>query len=520
MAVKSVIEIDVLDEKFKAFQAAFEKYKKSVDEQSKKWKEFNKTISEAEKRQKDFNKALQDGGQALKSAVVSTASIASNMASAAVSAAKWMAYSAVAGGFGLGGLASSASNLRRDATGLGVNTSQLRAARTYGEPYLGGIEGVMSNIQTLQTTLTEQYKVGILGGDLNKNAYQNLIPALQRIREAKTQSGGMIDVAMNTIPGIKDVASQEQVQTIWNMKPDEFARLISSLGTGEKNFPVDDAKYESFRQFWVGLKEAGNVIENSLIKNLDTLTPQLKMLSKTIADTIDELLSSKQFKEAMETLNEGIKEFGKYLKSGEAKEDVSTFLEALKALAKGVVATAEFFGLIPDKSLKNQPTGLNWLAQAKESGWAGHVENGQQIAGANERVNGQLQKYNNASVLKGVDPVLANSIKALGLNPISGYRTEEYARSLGIWHEGSHHTLLNAQGKASAVDIQKSQVASLMAKYTDQELKEQFDIYRPYPKDPNEQNHFERWSTRNESKIYVYVNGELQPMSNMAGQQR
>ena len=222
MTVKSVIEIDVLDEKFKAFSAAFEKYKKSVAEQSKKWQELNKTISEAEKRQKAFNKSVSDGAIALKGAVGATASIASNMASAAVSAAKWMAYSAVAGGFGLGGLAYSASNLRREATGYGVSTGQLRSARTYGEPYIGGIEGMLGNIQTLQTTLTEQYKVGILGGDLNKNAYQNLIPALQRIREAKAQSGGMIDVAMNTIPGIKDVATQDQVQTIWNMTPEEY----------------------------------------------------------------------------------------------------------------------------------------------------------------------------------------------------------------------------------------------------------------------------------------------------------
>ena len=66
MTVKSVIEIDVLDEKFKAFQAAFDKYKKSVDEQSKKWKEVNKTLEEAEKRQKAFNKAISDGAQNLK----------------------------------------------------------------------------------------------------------------------------------------------------------------------------------------------------------------------------------------------------------------------------------------------------------------------------------------------------------------------------------------------------------------------------------------------------------------------
>ena len=400
MTVKSVIEIDVLDEKFKAFQAAFDKYKKSVDEQSKKWKEVNKTLEDAEKRQKAFNKALQEGGQSLKTAVNQTASIASNMASAALSAAKWLTYSALGGGFGLGGLAAGASNLRREATGLGVSSSQLRAARTYGEPYLGGIEGVLANIQRLQTTLTEQYKVGILGGDLNKNAFQNLPDVLTKARQAMKSAGGNIDVARALTPGLQDVLSEEQLQTVGNMTPAEFSTLIGSLRSGASRMNLDDVDYENWRKFWVSIKEAGNVIETSLLKNLETLTPQLKTLADTIAKTIDELLSSKQFAEAMATLNEGIKEFSKYLTSGEAKEDMSLFLEALKALSKGIVAAAEFFGLIPDKSLKDQPTGLDWLSKAKNAGWAGHVENGQQIVGANERVSGQLQKYNNSSVDK------------------------------------------------------------------------------------------------------------------------
>ena len=78
MTVKSVIEIDVLDEKFKAFSASFEKYKKSVEDHSKKWKEVNKALEEAEKRQKAFNKSIQDGGVALKNAVSVTASISNS----------------------------------------------------------------------------------------------------------------------------------------------------------------------------------------------------------------------------------------------------------------------------------------------------------------------------------------------------------------------------------------------------------------------------------------------------------
>jgi len=521
MTIKSVIEIDVLDEKFKAFQAAFDKYKKSVDEQSKKWKEVNKTLEEAEKRQKAFNKALQNGGQALKGAVGYTASIASNMASAAMSAAKWLTYSAIGGGFGLGGLASGASNLRREATGLGVNTSQLRAARTYGEPYLGGIEGVMANIQRLQTTLTEQYKIGVLGGSLGKNAFQNLPDILNKAREAVKAAGGNIDVARAMTPGLQDVMNEEQLQTVGNMTPEEFARLISSLKTGANNFAIDEAKYESFRQFWVSLKEAGNIIENSLIRNLDTLTPQLKQLARTIADTIDNLLNSEQFAEAMKTINEGIKDFGKYLASGEAKEDMKTFGEALKILAKAIVGTAEFLGLIPDKSLKDQPTGWNWFGAAKDAGFSGKVSSNQQGIPIDQSISNKIQAINNSVSLKGVDPKLASAIQAAGLTAISGYRSKEYAMSQGIWHEGSHHTVLNQEGYATAVDVSTASLNALRAKYkSEEEFNRATGLYAPYSKDPKERNHLELF---NPNKTDIYVNtgdGVSQKAATMAGTQR
>jgi len=520
MTVKSVIEIDVLDEKFKAFQAAFEKYKKAVDDQSKKWKEVNKTLEEAEKRQKAFNKAIADGAQNLKGAVSYTASIASNMASAAMSAAKWLTYSAIGGGFGLGGLASSASNLRREATGLGVNTSQLRAARTYGEPYLGGIEGVMANIQRLQTTLTEQYKVGVLGGNLGKNAFQNLPDILTKAREAIKAAGGNIDVARAMTPGLQDVLSEEQLQTVGNMTPEEFSKMISSLRTGANNFAIDEAKYESFRQFWVNLKEAGNIIENSLIRNLDTLTPQLKALARTIADTIDNLLNSEQFAEAMKTINEGIKDFGKYLASGEAKEDMKTFAEALKTLAKVIVATAEFLGLIPDKSLKDQPSGWNWFGEAKDAGWSGKVPKDKQGVPIGKDVSDKIQAINNSVALKGVDPKLSEAIQAAGLTAISGYRSKEYAMSQGIWHEGSHHTVLNQQGYATAVDVSTASLNALRARYSDKEIAEKFNLYAPYSKDPKEQNHLELFNP-NRTDIYVTTgDGVSQKAATMAGSQR
>ena len=524
MTVKSVIEIDVLDEKFKAFQEAFNKYKKSVDDQAKKWKEINKTLEEAEKRQKAFNKAFQDGGVALKNAVSYTSSIASNMASAAMSAAKWLTYSAIGGGFGLGGLASSASNLRREATGLGVNTSQLRAARTYGEPYLGGIEGVMSNIQRLQTDITQQYKVGLVGGKQNKNSFENLPDVLIKARELLKSYGGDIYSAKAVTGGaLGDVLSDEQLQTVGNMKPEEFAKLISSLKTGANNFAVDEAKYESFRQFWVSLKEAGNIIENSLIKNLDNLTPQLKRLAETIAKVIDDLLSSDQFKDAMKTINDGIKEFGKYLSSGEFKDDMKTFGEALKALAKVIVATAEFFGLIPDKSMKNQPTGLNWFSEAKNSGFSGTVSKDNQGTPLDQTISEKIQGINNSVVLKGVNQKLAQSVQMAGLTAVSGYRSEEQQKVLyDAWIAGGKKgNLVAPPGQSThqfgqGVDVSTASIKQFLSKHTEEELKEQYNLYRPYgAKDPN---HVEL-ANPNRMDLYVHFDGQASKANAMVGRQ-
>ena len=320
-----------------------------------------------------------------------------------------MAYSAVAGGFGLGGLAYSASNLRREATGYGVSTGQLRSARTYGEPYIGGIEGMLGNIQTLQTTLTEQYKVGILGGDLNKNAYQNLIPALQRIREAKAQSGGMIDVAMNTIPGIKDVATQDQVQTIWNMTPEEYKEMMQSLQKGDQRFSMDDANYQAWRKFWTSIVAVGNDIQDKLIVSLSKLTPFLINLTEAVGDAITSFLKSDELKQ-------GLQEFTDYLKSDDGKQALRDFFVAIKMISQAIIWIV---GKIPGFVNTLKEGGLSarqWVSHfAQEYDEKFNHQYDKTLGlGAGEEVveQGLFKKFIKGVNMNDVDPALANSIKS------------------------------------------------------------------------------------------------------------
>jgi LAS superfamily LD-carboxypeptidase LdcB len=501
MTVKSVIEIDVLDDKFKAFQEAFNKYKKSVDEQSKKWKEVNKALEEAEKRQKAFNKAVQDGGQALRSAVGYSASVARNMADAAMSAAKWVAYASIGGGFGLGGLASSASNLRREATGLGVNTSQLRAARTYGEAYVPGIEGVMSGIQRLQTDVTQHYKLGILNGRLDKNAFQNLPDVLTKARETLQAYGGDLYTAKRITGGaLSDVLSDEQLQTVGNMSPDEFARMISSLRTGAANFAVDEAKYEDFRKFWVSLKEAGNTIENSLIKNLVKLTEPLSRLSESVVKALDAFLGSQKAQDAL-------KSFADYLGSDEFKQNVQTFFIALQRLGEATYNAAVFFGLIDkkqatpediDKARKQLPW---WMPDYAAKGVA----------------------QSNRDLLSGVNPKLAKSIEMAGLDPISGYRTEAQQKVLyDAWVAGGKKGNLVAPPGQSrhqlgqSVDVTMASLNRFLSENSEKDLQEKYNLYRPHgSKDPN---HLEIYNP-NRTDIYVHFDGASRKAAPMAGKQ-
>lgn len=552
MTVKSVIEIDVLDEKFKAFQATFEKYKKQVADQNKSWKDTNKYIEEATKRTKALEKAIADSNFKLKDVANTTGTIAKNMASAALSAAKWIAYSAIGGGFGAGGLASSASNLLRTATGYGISPAQLRSVRTYGSPYLSGIEGVLGSIQSTQAKLTESWKIGLLGGDETKNAYENLLPILKKVRAAKDQFGGRIDVAMNSMPGLKDVLSEDQVLALWNMSNKSYSSMEQSLQSGAKNFITDEAKYEKVRQFWIQLEKAGNKIEDVFVDKLAKISPALSRLSDSITKALEQFLDSDQFSIWLEKLEKGIKEFADYISSPDAINDLNKFTTAVGNVVDGLTNLATLLGLFPkseaDQNAANQtnaitPLGSNTVGSVLGAG-AGLVGNTSRSLVKNWydyplstltslsnflstplATSKTVTDFFKASTaypgvdMGHVDPILANSLQKLGLTPISGYRSEEYARKKGIWHSGSHHTFVNASGFASAVDIDPNQVKALLAKYSDKQLKEQFDIYRPYPNDPREQNHFERWSTRDQKPTYVIIDGVVTKAASAAGHQ-
>lgn len=327
MATKSVIEIDVLDEKFQAFVKEFDKYKSAIAKMPADWGKVGASLVELDKKQKDFNKSVKNGSQSLKEAASHTASIAKNLASSVVSIGKWMALGATVGGFGLGGLASSASDYRKRAQGLGVTTGQIRAAEISLGRYIDP-QSALTNISNIQSDLNRAPILGRLGAQQGMNAAENLPNIIRQSVAMFKQGGGTKQYA--EAMGLTDVFSMEELRRLSSLSREELEKTIESYKKAQKSLDVSDKSSRSWQDFWFKIKEAGQVIETALIDKLVALAPKLIEFSNAITSLLLKFIDA----------------FGNYLGTEKFQQDAKSLGELFKNLSIKLVEAANFLGLI------------------------------------------------------------------------------------------------------------------------------------------------------------------------------
>jgi hypothetical protein len=358
MATKSVIEIELIDDQFKAFSAQLKAMQAIIGSMPEQWKAVTKEVNEEQKaeakaaneaekarkkkiqEEKDFNKIIEDRKKAFMDAAYFTGNIAKNLASGALSIAKWMTFAAVGGGFGLGGLASSASDYRKRAQGLGTTTGALRAAESNLGSYID-VQSVLSNMATLQHDITQSFYLGRLGGRKQGDPLDQLQTVMSNAIKDFKAHGQDLNYAQNV--GLTKVFSPEELIRLSALSAEELEKTWKQLAKDREAMKLSDATSRLWQEFWNKLKTATNTIEVAFIKNLTALIPQLKELSETIVKAITNLLSSKKFQEA-------VTKFANYLGSDDFKENIATFFEALKKIGEAAYNAAVFLGLIDKKA--------------------------------------------------------------------------------------------------------------------------------------------------------------------------
>jgi len=341
MATKSVIEIDVLDEKFQAFAKDFAKFRSSVEGLKKidplPWSQKMtkqvdaqiKGVKDLVTQLKNFEKISKDNLVVFKELSYTTANIARNLASGAVSIAKWATLGAIGGGFGLAGVAGSASDYRRQAQGLGVSTGQLRATETNFGRYFDPTQ-VLSNIADVKSDLARQSLIGRLGGSAGQNPV-DLLPNIIRNAVKQFRAGGQTENYAKAT-GLTEIFNIQDLRRLSELKEDELNQAIAKNQQDAKELETTDAVNREWQDFLVQLKKVGQVLETSLIKTLEPLIPKLIEFSEAVGEMVKDFLTN--------------------LKVDELKEDITYFLDALKGMATIIENITGFFGLTQTKEEK------------------------------------------------------------------------------------------------------------------------------------------------------------------------
>ncbi len=244
MAAKSVVEIDVQDEKFQAFLEKFNEYQKALEELPEQWRgaaqgigdsakqtekvlgsteaiaqafnegiaavasinegldRLNGNLEKANKTQSEFNKKSSGARKFLSKASKDAKSLAGHMKDATTSLLSWGAvlglFSGLAGASGLWGinrLAGSAASQRFTAMGLGTTAGGLNASAVNYQKVLGNPVGTLGAIRDSQLDLSKRWQFKAMGIDNPNQDPATLLPQMIKsardifVRNGSTQQG-------------------------------------------------------------------------------------------------------------------------------------------------------------------------------------------------------------------------------------------------------------------------------------------------------------------------------------------
>ena len=345
MATTSVIEIEIIDEKFKAFDAQLKAMQALIAQLPDQWKKVTKEVNEEQKaekkandeaekgrrkkiqEEKEINRLIKDREAAFLSAAVSTKNIAVNLASGALSLAKWATFGAIASGFGLSALASSASDYRKRAQGAGVSTAELRAGNIYYDKYLASPESALQGIANIQADPQQLWKLYNAGGNTDKNAFENLGTILRSIKE---QSGNKPNLAQARAMGWTDLlGGEENYIRLVNSDMKELDKTTRDIKENLSKLQVSDDNSRRWQDFWQRIRLAGQSIEKNLIDNLINLQKPITDLIEAAENAVVAFLKSDELKIAIE-------DFTQYINSPEGKQAISDFFNGIKMLAEAI----------------------------------------------------------------------------------------------------------------------------------------------------------------------------------------
>ncbi|HFQ7884113.1 TPA: hypothetical protein ACHS9P_000462 [Enterobacter roggenkampii] len=413
MVAKSIVDIDVNDDKFVAFMEKFKEYQAELEELPEAWrglahgaadatketakaktegdllaKAFSEgasailsinsglerltdSLDRANKSQEDFNKKTRSSKGFLSDATKDAKSLAGHIRDATTSLLSWggivglfTGVLGVGGLFGLNRLAATTGSQRFTSLGIGTSIGALDSTAINYQKALGNPTGTLGAIRDSQMDLSKRWQFQALGINNPDQDPAKLLPQLIRnARDIFVKNGSTLQGA--NAYGLTNFFSLDDLNRFKNMSDEEIDAMERRAQKDAKLLQITDQQARQWQDFNVQLDYSGQSIRNTFVRGLGPLTPQLSKLSDALAGAIDTVLQSPELGKWIDGLAGGIERFGNYLASPEFTKDVDSFMAGIEKLGTLIGKVYDWVVGKTDISVSDVTSGSSILSDKK-----------------------------------------------------------------------------------------------------------------------------------------------------------
>lgn len=391
MVAKSIVDIDVNDDKFVAFMERFREYQSALDDLPEAWRvaavgigesskqtekakgeakglgaEFNAVaeailtinsgidrlnanLEDSNKKQDEFNKKAGQGQGFINQAKKDTKELAGHIKEATASLLSWggivgifTGVIGVGGLFGINRLAATTGAQRFTSLGLGTSIGALDSTAINYQKALGNPAGTLGAIRDSQMDLSKRWTFQAMGINNPDQDPAKLLPQMIRnARDIFVQNGSTLQGAQ--AHGLTNFFTLDDLNRFKNMSDEEITAMEKRAQQDARMLQITDQQARQWQDFNVQLDYSSQSIRNTFVRGLGPLTPQLSKLSDALAGAIDTVLQSPELGKWIDSLAGGIEKFGNYLASPDFAKDVDDFMDGLHRLGQSIGRVIDLF---------------------------------------------------------------------------------------------------------------------------------------------------------------------------------
>ncbi len=385
MVAKSIVDIDVNDDKFVAFMERFREYQSALDDLPEAWRvaavgigesskqtekakgeakelgaEFNAVaeailtinsgidrlnanLEDSNKKQDEFNKKAGQGQGFINQAKKDAKELAGHIKEATASLLSWggivgifTGVLGVGGLFGINRLAATTGAQRFTSLGLGTSIGALDSTAINYQKALGNPAGTLGAIRDSQMDLSKRWTFQAMGINNPDHDPAKLLPQMIRnARDIFVQNGSTLQGAQ--AHGLTNFFTLDDLNRFKNMSDEEITAMEKRAQQDARMLQITDQQARQWQDFNVQLDYSSQSIRNTFVRGLGPLTPQLSKLSDALSGAINTVLKSPELGKWIDALAGGIERFGNYLASPTFKSDVESFMSGVERLGRVIM---------------------------------------------------------------------------------------------------------------------------------------------------------------------------------------